>query len=147
MAEWEFEHSIYTQATRMDAWEYWTDMDNHAKMESSVEKIELDGPFEAGTKGRTITKDYTQVLEIIEVVKGKRFTVMSYTPEETGSLRFTWTFEDEEGGTRMTNLIKATGPQVEEYPEEFRQMEKNIPKGMARLADKLDGLAQEKGDS
>ncbi len=64
MADWEFEHSIYTEAKRKDAWDYWSNMDNHAKMEPGVVRIEVDGPFETGTTARTVTKDHTQELEL-----------------------------------------------------------------------------------
>lgn len=144
MADWEFEHSIYTKANRMDAWNYWTDVENHAKMEPGVKKIELDGPFETGTPGRTITEDYAQEWKLANVIEGKQFTIIGYTPDGEGSLSFSWTFEDEDAGTRMTQHIKATGSTVEEHPEEFRQMEKGAPKGMAKLASELNRLAEEK---
>ena len=143
MADWEFEHSIYTEAKRKDAWDYWSNMDNHAKMEPGVIRIEVDGPFETGTTARTVTKDHTQELEITEVVEGRRFTVTGYTPDGSGSLSFTWSFEDEGEGTRMTHRIRATGPDVEEHPEEFHQMEQRAPEGMAKLVAELDRLAKE----
>lgn len=55
--EWEFKHSIYTEANRMDAWAYWSDTDNNAKMEPGVKRIELDGPFETGTTGHRTYND------------------------------------------------------------------------------------------
>lgn len=143
MVVWEFEHSIYTEAKRADAWDYWANVENHAKMEPAVERIELDGPFATGTTGRTVTRDYTQELELAEVVDGKRFTITGVTADGASTLSFTWEFEDEGNGTRMTQRIKATGPHVEEYPEEFRQMEINAPKGMAKLAAELDRLSHE----
>jgi hypothetical protein len=52
-------------------------------------------------------------------------------------------FEDKGNGTCMTHKIKAAGPQVEEYPEEFLQMEKRAPEDMAKLAAELDRLAKD----
>jgi len=145
MAEWAFEHSIFTVANRMDAWAYWSEMSNHAKMEPGVERIELDGPFATGTTGRTMAEGFTQEWELTDVVEGRRFTVTGLTPDGDGSLRFTWEFEDEGPGTRMTHRIHATGPDVAEHMEVLRQMEVRAPEGMARLAAALDRLAQEKG--
>lgn len=144
MADWEFEHSIYTEANRMDAWAYWSDIDNHAKMEPGVKRIELDGPFETGTTGRTMTEDYTQEWQLTTVIEGERFVITGYTAGGKGTLSFSWEFEDEGSGTRMTQQIKASGQLVEEYPEEIRQMEVGAPKGMAKLAEELDRLAKEK---
>ena len=141
MAAWEFEHSIYTNARRKDAWDYWSDMRNHASMEPGVERIELDGPFATGTRGRTIATAFQQEWELTEVIDGRRFVITGLTPDGDGALSFAWEFEDEGTGTRMTQRISAYGPQVEEHLEEFRQMEVNAPKGMARLAAELDRLA------
>lgn len=144
MAEWTFEHSIFTIANRQDAWIYWSDMRNH-EWEPGVKSIELDGPFETGTTGRTIATDFTQEWELTEVVEGRRFVITGLTPDGEGSLSFDWRLEDEGHGTRMTQRISATGPKVENHMEVFRQMEANAPKGMAQLAAELDRLAQEQG--
>ena len=60
-----------------------------------------------------------------------------------GSLSFAWAFDDEDDGTRMTQTIHATGPDVDEHPETFRQMEVDAPHAMAQLAATLDRLARE----
>jgi len=36
MSEWQFEYSMFTVARREDAWRYWSDMRNHARMEPGV---------------------------------------------------------------------------------------------------------------
>ncbi|MDR8394283.1 SRPBCC family protein [Aliifodinibius sp. S!AR15-10] len=143
MANWEFEHSIYTEANRKDAWDHWSDVENHAKMEPGVESIELDGPFATGTTGRTITSEYTQEWELTTVIDGEKWVITGHTPDGGGTLSFAWKFEDEGSGTRLTQQIKATGSLVEEYPEEIQQMEANAPKAMARLAKELNRLAEE----
>jgi hypothetical protein len=147
MAEWVFEHSIYTIARRRDAWAYWSDLRNHASMEPGIERIELDGPFATGTTGRTITTDYVQEWKLTEVIDGRRFVVTGLTPDGTGALSFAWAFEDEGRGTRMTHRVSATGPQVEEHLEALLQMEAGAPVGMARLAAVLDRFAPEHGRS
>ena len=63
------------------------------------------------------------------------------TPDGEGSLSIEWEFEDDDRGTRMTQRITATGPQVENHMEMFRQLEAHAPKGMAELCAKLDNLA------
>ena len=144
MNEWSFEHSIYTNARRDDAWAFWSDMRNLANMEPGIERIELDGPFETGTTGRTITKEFAQEWELTDVVEQRRWIITGYTADGAGSLSFAWEFADEGPGTRMTQTIRATGPGVQDQMEELRHMELNAPKGMVRLAEVLDGLAAEK---
>lgn len=143
MADWEFEHSVTSVARRSDVWDYWTDMGNHVQMEPGVENIELDGPFATGTTLRTVTGDHTQELELSEVIAGDKAVITGYTGDGTGMLRFAWKFEDEGGGTRMTQRITASGPGIAEYLDEIRLMEENAPKAMARLAAELDRLARE----
>lgn len=146
MADWEFKHSIYTEAKRKDAWKYWSDVKNHAKMETGVERIELDGPFATGTTGRTITSNYTQEWKLTSVIEGRRWVITGYTPDGDGMLSFAWEFIDEGDGTRMTQHIKAAGSLIEEYLEILSQMEANAPKAMEKLAEELDRLAKKKWD-
>jgi len=49
----EFEHSIECQVGRDFAWKFWTNVDNWAAVDPAVEWAKLEGPFIAGTKGRT----------------------------------------------------------------------------------------------
>lgn len=140
MARWEFEHSVFTKAKRENVWNYWTNMDNHTKMESSVEKIALNGPFASGTKGRTIAKDYTQEWELINVVRASQFTITGKTPDTQGFLSFSWKFEDRSTGTQLQQRIVAEGPQVEEYRHVFLEMETGAAASMDALAKELDRL-------
>jgi len=142
MAGWEFQHSVYTNAKRNDVWNYWSNMDNHARMEPGIDRIELDGPFETGTTGRTVTKYYTLEFELAEVSVGNHFTTIGRTPDKLGFLSFTWSFESEGRGARMTQKIEAKGPQVGVYLDEFRKMEKAAVIGMARLVEELDRLTK-----
>ena len=68
---------------------------------------------------------------------------MGLTPDGRGTLSFSWVFEDEGDGTRITYRISARGPHVEEYMDVFREMEISAPKGLAGLASALDRLAHE----
>lgn len=147
MDEWEFEHSIFTIANRKDAWDYCSDVENHANMEPGIERIELDGSFVTGTTGRTITSDYTQEWELTTVAEGQQWIITGYTPDGNGILRFAWKFEDEGSGTRMTQRITASGTLVEQFPDEIQQMEENVPDAMAKLAAELDRLAKEEWDN
>lgn len=140
VAMWEFQHSVTTIAAPEDAWRYWTDLNNHARMEEGVERIELDGPFAAGTTGRTVTSGFEQEWTLTEVIEGRRFVILGVTQDGRGSLSFAWDFNEDGEGTRLTQQIRATGPDVEHQMPFFREMERHAPSAMDRLAAELDRL-------
>ena len=134
---WEFKQSLFTNTSRSLAWAFWSDMQNHAEMEGVT--IELDGPFQTGTKGRTITANSQQEWELNDVIHERRFVI---TGRDSGfELSFAWDFDDEGTGTRMTQKISAGGPDAEmkKWEDTLRQMEIDAPKGLEKLAAKLEG--------
>lgn len=137
---WQLEQTLETTTGRERAWEYWSDMQNHAEMENV--KIELDGPFSTGTKGRTISSNNTQEWELSEVVPKKRFVITG--KDGAFSLSFAWDFYDEGTGTKMTQRIQAEGPTpvMEQWEGVFRQMEETAAQNMQRLANRLDELSR-----
>lgn len=146
MGEWSFEHAVATRAPRAAAWAFWSDLRNHMRLEPGVERIELDGPFATGTTGRTVAPGFTREWLLSDVVPERRFAITGFTPDGAGALSFAWEFEDDRsGGTRMTQRIQATGPEVEHHMTVFRQMELGAQAGMARLAAELDRLAGDGG--
>src|ERR1051325_8517387 len=50
---WSFEHTVQTPVNREFAWQFWTDVANWAVVDASVESVQLNGPFAAGTSGTT----------------------------------------------------------------------------------------------
>lgn len=140
MTNWSFEHSIYTKAKLQTAWNFLSDMSNQTRMEAAVERIELDGLFETGTKGRTITKTYTQEWELSKVIEGKQFVITGENPDF--QLSFSWEFEEEGNGTRLTQCITATGSQLEKYMDLFRGMEQGVPNRLMQLAKELDVFSE-----
>lgn len=115
-----------------------SDMSNQVRMESAVESIELDGPFESGTHGRTIMKEYTQEWVLEDVIEGKQFTIVGQTEGQDFSLSFCWKMEDAEKGTRLTQLISARGADVANFREILQGMEEHVPVRLAELAKELD---------
>ncbi|MEH0549015.1 polyketide cyclase [Streptomyces sp. B21-105] len=47
---WEYEHCIETVATPEAIWRLWADVDNWSAWNAEIEKIEISGPFAAGTE-------------------------------------------------------------------------------------------------
>ncbi|MEM8890263.1 MAG: hypothetical protein AAGD28_19970 [Bacteroidota bacterium] len=142
MTDWQITNSLFTRIKPTSVWEFMTDMSNQVRMESAVEAIELDGPFETGTKGRTIMKEYTQEWVLDEVVKEQQFTIVGQTEGQDFSLSFCWKMEGEREGTRLTQIISAKGADVENFQEILSGMEEHVPKRLAQLAEELDALAE-----
>ena len=142
MSDWKITNSLFTQSKRPAVWIFMTDMSNQVRMESAVKAIELDGPFESGTRGRTIMEAYTQEWILEDVVKQKQFTIVGQTEGQDFSLSFCWQMEDEEAGTRLTQIISAKGADLENFREILSGMEEHVPKRLAQLAEELDTLTE-----
>src|SRR5262249_58257267 len=47
---WQTEHSIETSAAPAAIWQLWADVDGWPEWNSDIERIELEGPFAAGSR-------------------------------------------------------------------------------------------------
>ncbi|MFF4422851.1 SRPBCC family protein [Streptomyces sp. NPDC001549] len=71
---WEYEHSIETAAAPEAIWRLWADVENWGAWNAEIEKIEIGGPFSAGTEiTMTPPGDDPILLRIAEAVEGERF--------------------------------------------------------------------------
>ena len=140
MDEWSCEQVGVTRASRGVAWAFLTNFDNHLE-ETSVERIELDGRFLTGTRGRTIMTHATQEWTLEDVVSETHFAIVGQTPDERGTLSFSWSFTDVPGGTRITYQIAARGPHVQQDAQELEGMGRRAPHALQELIARLDQSA------
>ncbi|GAA0611460.1 SRPBCC family protein [Streptomyces crystallinus] len=71
---WEYEHSIETSATPEEIWRLWADVENWGTWNTEIEKIEMNGPFAAGTHiTMTPPGDDPVLLRIAEAVEDELF--------------------------------------------------------------------------
>ncbi|MCX4961200.1 SRPBCC family protein [Streptomyces virginiae] len=71
---WEYEHSIETDATPEAIWRLWADVENWGAWNAEIQKIEIDGPFAAGTRiTMTPPGEDPIALRVAEVVEGELF--------------------------------------------------------------------------
>lgn len=71
---WEYEHSIETSATPEAIWRLWADVENWGTWNAEIEKIEMNGPFAAGTQiTMTPPGDDPVLLRIAEAVEDELF--------------------------------------------------------------------------
>lgn len=141
---WSFEHFVECPVSRSFAWQFWTNVANWPVVDSSVEAVELDGPFAEGTKGTTKPRDLPPTeWRIIEVsdTSSARIEI----PAPGAVLKCFWRFEDcEGGGTRITQQLSLEGEQAAQYEQSVApELEKGIPQAMRRLADEMSRIAFE----
>ncbi|MFD7020412.1 polyketide cyclase [Streptomyces sp. NPDC059928] len=71
---WEYEHSIETSATPEAIWRLWADVENWGTWNAEIEKIEMNGPFTAGTQiTMTPPGDDPVLLRIAEAIEDELF--------------------------------------------------------------------------
>jgi hypothetical protein len=138
---WTFEHSVNVRATREAAWAFWSDVSNWSVVDPAVEWARLDGPFEAGTHGRTKpvgapATDWT----LAAVEAGRSATIEIVAPGAV--VRFTWTLRDgERGWTTLTQRVELEGDGSAQYLDAAQALAHNIPVGMEKLVAAIEGVS------
>jgi hypothetical protein len=138
---WTFEHSATTNASREAAWRFWSDVANWAVIDPAVEWACLDGPFEAGTSGRTKPVGAAATEWTLVVVEpGCRAVIELGAPGAV--LRFIWTLaDDSRGGTILTQRVELDGEEAGKYVDGMRGLAENIPAGMTKLVSAIERSA------
>src|SRR5262249_50736006 len=138
-ASWTFEHTVEVRASRDDAWAFWSDVENWARIDPAVEWARFDGPFERGSRGETKPVGApANRWWLVEVEAGKRAVIEVDGPG--GVARFSWTFADGgRGGAVLTQAVEVTGERVDEYADVLRGLARGIPPGMETLAAAING--------
>jgi ligand-binding SRPBCC domain-containing protein len=109
MINYEFEHSETTTASAEAIWALWSAVNRWPEWDSSLERIELTGPFEAGTTGTMILPGRPPIsFTITEVQPGHGFTDETEVPG--GVLRFRHSLEITDGRTVVTHRVEIDGP-------------------------------------
>jgi hypothetical protein len=136
---WRFEHSVECDTTAEFAWAFWSDVQNW-RLDADVESIEIDGPFAAGTHGRTFSKSSGRIeWRVVESAPGR---AMIEFPLAGAVGRFCWTFEETGGRTRISQRCSLEGEKAAEYAGAVGpSFEAGIPAGMRKLADSIERAA------
>lgn len=109
MINYEFEHSETTTAPPEAVWALWSDVDRWLEWDSSLERIELAGQFQAGTTGTMVLPGQPPIgFTITDVQPGRGFTDETEVPG--GVLRFEHSLETAENRTRVTHRVEIEGP-------------------------------------
>lgn len=107
---WVAEHSVETTATPEEIWQHWSDVAGWPEWNGDIERIELDGPFSAGSR-ITMTPIGQEPIElrIAEAVEPERFV----DEADLGEIVVRTTHRVDrlnEGRARVTYRMEITGP-------------------------------------
>ena len=127
---WSFEYSVDCAVSKDTAWRYWTNVKNWV-LDVDVESVALDGPFEAGTHGVTMSKSSGPIEWRISDIQPGR-AVLEF-PAPGALATFVWTFVDSDTGTKITQRANLSGPDAARYVDLARALETGIPAGMLKL--------------
>ena len=118
------------------AWQFWTTVDNW-RLDADVESIELDGAFEAGSRGVTVSRRSGRIEWRIASVEGTGATIEFPAGSAVG--RFQWRFEDVGGcATRITQRVSVAGEGAALLAAQIAPLfEANLPAGMQKLCDAM----------
>jgi hypothetical protein len=134
---WSFDHSVTVRAAREAAWRFWSDVANWAVVDPAVEWACLDGPFEAGTRGRTKPIGAPTTQWTLVAVEPATRAVIELTAEGA-VLRFTWLLRDDQCGTSLTQRVELEGEAAARYLGAMQGLAENIPLGMAKLVSAIE---------
>jgi len=138
---WELEESVQTKAAPALAYAYWTTVENWAS-DPGVERVEIDGPFQAGARGTTFMRHGEAARwQVAEAEPGCRAAIEMQL--ENAVLRFEWRFESNPGGgTVLTQRISLSGPGAIAYREQVAAgFGGGLRDGMLRVAQRMDEAA------
>ena len=127
---WEYEHAVEAAAAPEAVWRLWSDVENWGTWNPGIERIEIDGPFAAGTRILMTPPGEDPVpLVIAEAVENERFvdearfgdlllrTTHRIEPVDSGRIRVVYRMEitgpgSGEAGPQMGPGITADWPET-----------------------------------
>ena len=131
-AAFTFAYSLECAVTREFAWRYWTNVHNWA-FDADIESVELHGPFLAGSRGATTSRNSGRIeWQLSSVEVGESAVVEISLPDAVA--RFCWAFDDLGTTTRITQRVSIEGERARLYGP---VLEQGIPAGMRKLAENM----------
>jgi hypothetical protein len=141
---WEYEHSIETSIAPEAVWERWADVAGWGEWNADIEKVELGGPFAAGSEiTMTPRGDDPVILRLAEVRENETFVDVAQFGGVV--IRTTHRLERLDAGrTRITYRTEITGPAADELgPQVGPAITADFPETMAALVRAAGGTEDE----
>lgn len=135
MADYEYEHSVETTASTQAVWELWRDVSRWTAWDTSLESVELDGPFATGSSGTMVIPGQPPIaFTLTDVRPGAGFTDETSIPGAL--LRFRHVVEPLGGGqARVTHRVEIEGPAAQELGPMVTEDVPDAVAGLVKLAE------------
>jgi hypothetical protein len=136
---WEYENAVETTAAPEAIWRLWSDVENWGTWNAEIEKIEINGPFAAGSQIlMTPPGDDPIPLVIAEAVENERFVDEARFGDLL--LRTTHRIDADQGRTRVVYRMEITGSGADEAgPQIGPGITADWPETMAALVKMAGG--------
>jgi len=137
---WEYEHSVETGAAPEAVWRVWSDIAGWPRWNDGIEKIEIDGPFAAGTTfTMTPPGDEPIRMRLVQVTAGELFTDEMDGGDFT--VRTVHQLEPAPGGrARISYRTEISGPAAGQVgPQLGPAITADFPDVLAALAKRAEG--------
>lgn len=136
---WEYQNAVETTAAPEAIWRIWSDVENWGTWNAEIEKIEINGPFAAGSQIlMTPPGDDPVPLVIAEAVENERFVDEARFGDLL--LRTTHRIDADQGRTRVVYRMEITGSGADEAgPEIGPGITADWPETMAALVKMAGG--------
>jgi uncharacterized protein YndB with AHSA1/START domain len=136
---WETEHSIETSAAPEEIWRLWADVAGWPAWNGDIERIELEGPFEAGSTIRMTPIGQEPIeLRLAETVEPERFV----DEADLGEIVVRTIHRVQRLGdahARVTYRTQITGPAADTVgPEIGPQISGDFPQTLAALTQRAE---------
>jgi uncharacterized protein YndB with AHSA1/START domain len=138
---WSCEHSAVASAPPDAVWRLYADAAGWPAWNGAVERLEIDGPFAAGTTGRLTPPGQTPLkFRLVAAEPGAGYTSETEIAE-TVTLRTTSRLGALSGGrTRITHRVELTGPAAEFFGQSFGSaLSAGVPAAVEALARRAAG--------
>jgi hypothetical protein len=130
MLNYEYEHSLTTSASPGAILALWSDPVSWPAWDTSVSKVDIDGPFAVGASGILHLIGQDPVSFTITAIDEAGFT--DETPIPGGVLRFIHVVEPHEGGALVTHRVQIED--AAEFAAELGpEVTEDVPQAMAAL--------------
>jgi hypothetical protein len=130
MTNYEFEHSVETTASTQAVWDLWHDVSRWTAWDTSLESVELEGPFAVGSSGTMVIPGQPPIaFTLTDVRQGEGFTDETTIPGAL--LRFDHAVAPlADGRALVTHRVEIEGPAAQELGP---MVTEDVPDAMAAL--------------
>ncbi len=134
---WRYEHAVETTASAEAVWRLYSDVGMWTVWDHGLERISLDGPFVAGSRGEMVFQGQPPLAFVLTEVRPGEGFVDETTVPNVGTICFRHTLAPNgDGGTRIVHAVEIDGPAGEAIGP---RIVAGVPATMAALARLAEG--------